>query len=241
MMGREDPFGFFRQRLPENQKTNISLEEEKRDKRSKTEYPFFTFFPLILGILAAIFTLFLFVGIYSGIQGAIFSLARVTEEYSGAVLSANALTMVLALFSLFISNKKKYPIAALVLCFVLSAPLGAMYLVYIHPPAVSQEKAVLAAYENVPISVTAAPLTVRWDRRSGPNGLWEMEFTDINLTPDELGWTSDPLGSPAVILNLVGDSGLPESTFKTLLINIDGKTGQVVSKTAAASKNLLPA
>jgi len=237
-MGKEDPFEFFRQHLSQSQKTNISIEEERRNRSCKTEYPFFTFAPLTLGILTSIFTLFLFLGIYSGMQGAIFSLGKLLEEYSGVVLIVNALALLTGLFGLLVSNKKKYPIAALVLGVVVSMPLTAEYYLYIRPPVISQEKAITIAYRNVPASIAeSVPLTVRWNRRSGVYGVWEMEFNDVNITPDELGWVSDPSGSPNVILNPVGDSGIPESTFKTLRINIDGRTGQVMSKIAAASQN----
>ncbi len=233
MQENRDPFDFFREHLPESQKRRISLEEERRDKRSRTEYPIFTFAPLIVGILDVIYSLLLFLGIYSGMQGAIVSVGRVLEQYSGIVLVVNALALSLGLFALFVSNKKKFPLVAILVCFLVSLPLAAMYLIYISPPAIKQKEAITIVYKNIPASVAGrAPLTVRWNRQSGT---WEMEFYNVNITPEELGWTNDPSGSPSVTLNLIGDSGLPESKFKTLLVNIDGKTGEVVSKVATAA------
>lgn len=236
-MGGEDPFEFFRQRLPESQNRQISLEEERRDKRARTEYPIFTFAPLIIGILGAVYTFFIWLGIYSGLQGTIYSIGKLLERYSGLALSVNGLSLFIGLFTTFITNKKKFTIAAVAVCFLVSIPLAGMYLTYLRPPAVKLNEAITIAYYNVPASVIErAPLAVRWNRQSGPDGTWEMEFDNANITPEELGWTSDPSGSPSVILNLIGDSGLPENMFKTLLIRIDGKTGEVTSKMATAAQ-----
>ncbi len=237
-MSREDPFEFFRQHFPESQKRKISLEEERRDRRTKTEYPIITFTPLIIGLLNIIYTFLIWLGVYSGLQGSIFLFGKLLERYSGVVLAVNALALLLGLFGLFISNKKKFSIVAIAVCFMVSFPLAGVYLGYIRPPAIKLNEAITIAYKNVPASVMGrAPLTVRWDRQSGSQGIWEMEFDNADITPEELGWVSDPYRNPSVVLNMSSDSGLPENMFKTLLIKIDGKTGEVVSKVANTASN----
>jgi beta propeller repeat protein len=102
-------------------------------------------------------------------------------------------------------------------------------------PIINQEEAIAIAYQNVPFSVVEqASLSVRWTPQIGPRGAWQMEFGEANITQEELGWIPAPSGTPEVLINDFFDTGI----YKTLLINIDGQTGEIMLKMATNGPRL---
>ncbi len=99
-------------------------------------------------------------------------------------------------------------------------------------PSITLDKAIAIAYENVPASVREqAALYVWWTPQISLHGAWQIEFHNTNITQTDLGWIPDPSGTPQVVLNNVSPD-VP-TTYKILVINIDGNTGEVMLKMAS--------
>jgi hypothetical protein len=101
-------------------------------------------------------------------------------------------------------------------------------------PIITLEQTIAISYQSIPDSIAErAPLNVWWTPQIAPKGAWQMEFHNVNATPEELGWVANPSGTPIVDLNYN-----PESSpilYQLLLIDIDGASGEVFLKMAATS------
>jgi hypothetical protein len=129
-----DPFEFFRQYMKEKQNTDISHGDDKRRKGWIIDYPFITFAPLIVGILAGLYALIVFLGVYSGIEGdTLHNLSKTLQDYSGLVLSINAIALPCGIVAAVLSNKKNYPIAGSIMCFIVGIPLLIIHFTAIAP------------------------------------------------------------------------------------------------------------
>lgn len=93
-------------------------------------------------------------------------------------------------------------------------------------PLISQDKAIIIAATNVPSSVIInSSVVTRLDDNN-----WVVYFIiSDNITKNELGW---PTGSNTTYENL---GILPADAFKTLIFNIDGNTGDILSREATDS------
>jgi hypothetical protein len=128
MSYRRDPFEFFRQYLPESQRRNITIEEERRIK-TKAEYPFFTYSPLIVGILTGIYVIVLFL-CFPSLDTV--SQIKTMKTYTLIALSVNGIFLIFGIFAICVSNKKIFPIAGSILCFLTEFPLMGIIFTYLH-------------------------------------------------------------------------------------------------------------
>ncbi len=115
---------FFRQNTLEKQ--GIDLNDVKAEKEPAVTYPFFIFFPFVVGILNTFFTVFLCWEFNFN--------NHAFESYSGIGLWTNIPVVVCGIFGTIFSNKKKFPLIGTILGMLLFVPLAAIYVHFAFPP-----------------------------------------------------------------------------------------------------------
>jgi hypothetical protein len=121
-----DQFDFFRKHAAARQGVDIQAATPEPEPRVK--YPAVTFVPLAIGILAGLFTVFVYAVLLSSSSGPIFNAAKKIEGFATVIFFVNAAGVVAGLAAVFLSNRKKYPIIGAILCFVVGFPLLGIHL-----------------------------------------------------------------------------------------------------------------
>lgn len=98
-------------------------------------------------------------------------------------------------------------------------------------PKVSQDEAIAIASQQLPADIVEkAEIGAVFAPEVGPNGAWHIFFENIEITREELGWQA---GANVTL----GPSG----KYKTVLISVDSKNGDILLKNASIGPRLAPA
>ena len=60
----------------------------------------------------------------------------------------------------------------------------------------------------------------------GPHGTWQVQFLSANVTREELGWQEDDK------TNFVGPEEVIEGVLPNVIISLDARTGEILSRAA---------
>lgn len=95
---------------------------------------------------------------------------------------------------------------------------------------ISEEKAIEIASSNLPDAIVSnADISANLAIDEGSNDTWHVTFHNVTVSKKELGWE---LGPDVIMSPAEADS------YKTVLINIDALTGEILLKNASQGPQL---
>jgi hypothetical protein len=127
-----EQFEFFDQYMRENRIPDKTLASEGWVEAG-IQYPVITFVPLIIGIVCALYLGYVWLGAAPDLNNQFFSLSSSFERSAWLVSMVNAVAFICAAVGIFLSSKKTFPIAGVILCFLLIMPLLGIQLQYWAP------------------------------------------------------------------------------------------------------------
>ena len=105
----------------------IDLKANVTDMKPRAEYPFITFVPFVIGILNALYSLFIWLGFFFWHNNWLLSATRSAERYSAVAVYLNIFAISCGVGAVALSNRKMYPIIGTLLCLVIEIPLLAIH------------------------------------------------------------------------------------------------------------------